>query len=90
MSRKQERQRNTCLCNWPDCAKYHHAFMERKRADGDEGDDPWGGELKQFKISETVNSKAFRYAIQHHLSTHTDVQATRKFTWFLCICQFGS
>jgi hypothetical protein len=43
-----------------------------KRADegdknGDDGDDPWGGVLKQLRISETVKSMAFRYAIKHHL-----------------------
>jgi hypothetical protein len=45
---------------------------------GDDGDDPWGGVLKQLKISETVKSKAFRYAIKHHLQTDiADLDATK-------------
>jgi hypothetical protein len=74
-SYQQERQRNdTCICNWPDCAKYHRAaFMK-----GDEGDDPWCGMLKPpVRISQPVKSKAFRYAITHHLGAVIDSEAAK-------------
>jgi hypothetical protein len=49
MSSNQERQRNSCICNWPHCAKYHRAFMEKPADEGDEGDHPWRGKLKQVR-----------------------------------------
>jgi hypothetical protein len=69
MSINKERPRNACICNWPDCATYHLAFKEKSADEGDEGDDPWYGKLKQVRISQTVKSKAFCYAITHHLGT---------------------
>jgi hypothetical protein len=47
------------------------------RATGDERDDPWHGELKQFKLTESVKSMAFRYAIKHHLGTTIDSKAIK-------------
>jgi hypothetical protein len=73
MSSKQ--QRNACICNWADCEKFQRAFKDETLVN--DGDDPWRGELKQVRISQTVKSKAFRYAIKHHLGTEIDPAAKR-------------
>jgi hypothetical protein len=69
ISSNKERPRNACICNWPDCAKYHLAFAEKP---ADEDDDPWRGELKQLKLTKTAKSTAFRFAIKRHLGTSCD------------------
>jgi hypothetical protein len=68
-SQSQKQRRNTCICNWIDCYNCNRAFKKKLAGDGDEGDNPWGGGLKQIKISESVKSKAFCYAIEYHLGT---------------------
>jgi hypothetical protein len=70
-----EQQGRQCICNWADCEKFQRAF--KKETLVNDGDDPWRGELKQVRISQTVKSKAFRYAIKHHLGTEIDPAAKR-------------